>query len=82
MRLLLAEGDHTRTKIRVASKVGGLAAFTKKKETCLGCKTPLDRSGQSSTVCAVTLVVIDVMRSLVLVVIDRMRCAMLLVSFS
>ena len=38
-------GDHTRTKTRVISKVGGLAAFTKKKETCIGCKTPLDKSG-------------------------------------
>ncbi len=29
----------------VRSKVGGLAAFTKKKETCIGCKTPLDKTG-------------------------------------
>jgi len=42
---VLAEGEHTRTKTMVASKVGGLAAFTKKRETCIGCKTPLDKQG-------------------------------------
>ena len=41
----LTEGEHTRTKTMVASKVGGLAAFTKKRETCIGCKTPLDKQG-------------------------------------
>ena len=40
----LKGGDHTRTKTKVVSKIGGLAAFTKKKETCLGCKTPLNTS--------------------------------------
>lgn len=34
-------GEHTRVKSVVHSKVGGLAAFLKKKETCIGCKTPL-----------------------------------------
>ena len=38
-------GDHTRTKTVVISKVGGLAAFTKKRETCIGCRTPLSESG-------------------------------------
>jgi len=42
---VLTEGEHTRTKTMVASKVGGLAAFTKKRETCIGCKTPLDKQG-------------------------------------
>jgi len=42
---VLIEGEHTRTKTMVASKVGGLAAFTKKRETCIGCRTPLDKQG-------------------------------------
>jgi len=40
-------GDHTRTKIVMTSKIGGLTAFTKKRSTCIGCKTPLDKEGQS-----------------------------------
>ena len=35
---VLLRGDHTRTKIVVTSKVGALAAFTKKRATCIGCK--------------------------------------------
>jgi len=38
---ILLRGDHTLTKTVVTSKVGALAAFTKKKMTCLGCKVPL-----------------------------------------
>ncbi|XP_053625306.1 DNA polymerase delta catalytic subunit [Plodia interpunctella] len=38
---LLLKGEHTRTKAMVTSKVGALAAFTKKKEKCIGCKTVL-----------------------------------------
>ncbi|RUS90623.1 hypothetical protein EGW08_001620, partial [Elysia chlorotica] len=38
----LLKGEHTRTKTVVMSKIGGLAAFTKKRSTCIGCKTPLD----------------------------------------
>ena len=34
----LLRGDHTRTKTVVTSKVGALAAFTRKKVTCIGCK--------------------------------------------
>ena len=34
----LLKGEHTRTKTFVTSKVGALAAFTKKRETCIGCK--------------------------------------------
>ena len=44
-----SEGEHTRTKTVAVSKVGALAAFTKKKETCIGCKTPLDKSGTTHT---------------------------------
>lgn len=40
---VLLRGDHTRTKTVMTSKVGGLAAFTKKRSTCIGCKTPLDK---------------------------------------
>ncbi|XP_045490957.1 DNA polymerase delta catalytic subunit [Colias croceus] len=36
---LLLKGEHTRTKAMVTSKVGALAAFTKKKEKCIGCKS-------------------------------------------
>ncbi|CAD0196694.1 unnamed protein product [Chrysodeixis includens] len=38
---LLLKGEHTRTKAMVTSKVGALAAFTKKKEKCIGCKSVL-----------------------------------------
>jgi DNA polymerase delta subunit 1 len=43
---VLLKGEHTRTKTMVVSKVGGLAAFTKKRETCIGCKSPLDKQGE------------------------------------
>ena len=43
---IFSEGDHTRTKTVVRSKVGGLAAFAKKRDTCIGCKTPLDKDGK------------------------------------
>merc|ERR1719244_634795 len=39
---VLLKGEHTRTKAMVTSKVGALAAFTKKKMTCIGCKVPLE----------------------------------------
>lgn len=35
-------GDHTRVKTVVMSKVGGLAAFTKKRVTCVGCRAAID----------------------------------------
>jgi len=38
---VLLKGDHTLTKTMVTSKVGAMAAFTKKKMTCIGCKVPL-----------------------------------------
>lgn len=38
-------GDHTRTKTVVHSKVGALAAFTKKKSTCIGCRAVLEDQG-------------------------------------
>lgn len=36
---LLLKGEHTRTKAMVTSKIGALAAFTTKKEKCIGCKS-------------------------------------------
>ena len=46
---VLLKGDHTRTKSVVTSKVGALAAFTKKKMTCIGCRVPLEN--ESEAVC-------------------------------
>lgn len=40
---LLLKGEHTRTRIVTTSRAGALAAFTKKKETCLGCKSVLPK---------------------------------------
>jgi len=37
----LLRGEHTLTRTVVTSKVSALAAFTKKKSTCIGCKVPL-----------------------------------------
>ncbi|XP_075212279.1 DNA polymerase delta 1, catalytic subunit isoform X2 [Lycorma delicatula] len=48
---ILLRGDHTRTKAVVTSRVGALSAFTKKKETCLGCKSILPASEEHSPVC-------------------------------
>ncbi|PRD29445.1 UNVERIFIED_CONTAM: Pold1 [Trichonephila clavipes] len=47
---ILLCGDHTRTKIVVTSKIGALTAFTKKKATCVGCRSLLDREDEA--VCA------------------------------
>lgn len=49
---ILLHGDHTRTKTVVSSKVGGLAAFTKKKETCLGCRAVLPVGEETNAVCS------------------------------
>ncbi|XP_076115768.1 DNA polymerase delta catalytic subunit-like [Mytilus galloprovincialis] len=48
---VLLKGDHTRTKTFVTSKVGGLSAFTKKRETCVGCRAVLDREGAVCNYC-------------------------------
>ncbi|XP_064601473.1 DNA polymerase delta catalytic subunit-like [Liolophura sinensis] len=44
---VLLRGEHTRTKTVVTSKVGGLAAFTKKKSKCIGCKAVLEVEGDA-----------------------------------
>lgn len=36
----------------VTSRVGALAAFTKKRETCLGCKAVLPASDESGALCS------------------------------
>lgn len=48
---VLLHGEHTRTKAMITSKVGGLAAFTKKKETCLGCKALLPKGYEARALC-------------------------------
>lgn len=48
---ILLRGEHTRTRAVVTSKVGGLAAFTKKKEACLGCKALLPNGYETKAVC-------------------------------
>ena len=37
----LLRGEHTRTRTVVTSKIGALSGFTRKKQTCLGCKVCL-----------------------------------------
>lgn len=46
----LAEGQHTLTKTIVTSKVGKLAMFTKKRSTCIGCKSVLDNDGKKNNI--------------------------------
>ena len=46
------EGDHTLTRSVVISKIGGLAMFTKKKESCLSCKAVLPDSESKNAVCS------------------------------
>ncbi|KAL1116276.1 hypothetical protein AAG570_005771, partial [Ranatra chinensis] len=48
---VLLNGDHTRTKSVVTSKVGALAAFTKKREACLGCKSVLPAAEEANPLC-------------------------------
>lgn len=40
------------TKTVTTSKIGGLAMFTKKKETCLGCKSLLSDAESLNAVCS------------------------------
>lgn len=46
----LITGEHTRSITIPTPKTGGILNFTKKKLTCMNCKTPL--SGNQSTVCS------------------------------
>lgn len=48
---ILLRGEHTRTRAVVTSKVSALSAFTKKKETCLGCKAVLTKDFENDALC-------------------------------
>jgi DNA polymerase delta subunit 1 len=45
---ILLRGDHTRTRLTGTSKVSALAAFVKKKESCIGCKSVLNTNTGSA----------------------------------
>src|SRR6266480_3133769 len=48
----LLTGEHTRSITVAASSVGGLMKFTKKTQTCMGCKKPLtDKEESAGAVC-------------------------------
>ena len=49
---IISEGEHTLTKTVVISKTGGIAMFTKKRETCLSCKTVLSDKESKGAVCS------------------------------
>lgn len=40
-------GDHTRCKTVLTSKVGGLLAFTKRRNCCIGCRSVIDHQGET-----------------------------------
>lgn len=48
---ILLHGEHTRTRTKATSKVSALAAFTHKRETCLGCKSVLPKGYEQEAVC-------------------------------
>ncbi|XP_043268576.1 DNA polymerase delta catalytic subunit isoform X2 [Venturia canescens] len=48
---LLLKGEHTRTKTVVTSRVGALAAFTRKKEACIGCRAVLSADREKMALC-------------------------------
>ncbi|XP_015438316.1 PREDICTED: DNA polymerase delta catalytic subunit [Dufourea novaeangliae] len=48
---LLLRGDHTRTKSVATSRVGAMAAFTRKKDVCLGCKAVLTPEREKMALC-------------------------------
>ena len=48
---LLLRGDHTRQKTIVTSKVGPMAKFFFKKNTCVGCKQPMKENSKNKAVC-------------------------------
>lgn len=42
-------GDHTRCKTVLTSKVGGLLAFTKRRNSCIGCRSVIDHQGETQS---------------------------------
>lgn len=51
LMLTISEGEHTRTRSIMTSKVGGLSSFMKKKESCLGCKALLPNGYEKKALC-------------------------------
>lgn len=48
---VLLHGEHTRTRTVVTSKVSALGAFTKKRETCIGCRALLPNGYEDKAIC-------------------------------
>ncbi|TGZ65787.1 hypothetical protein CRM22_005695 [Opisthorchis felineus] len=48
---VLLNGEHTRVKAVVHSKVGQLSAFTQKRATCVGCRTLLPNDKAEAALC-------------------------------
>ncbi|XP_028644817.1 DNA polymerase delta catalytic subunit isoform X2 [Grammomys surdaster] len=48
---VLLRGDHTRCKTVLTSKVGGLLAFTKRRNCCIGCRSVIDHQGAVCKFC-------------------------------
>uniref|UniRef100_V9KAT7 DNA polymerase n=1 Tax=Callorhinchus milii TaxID=7868 RepID=V9KAT7_CALMI len=48
---VLLKGDHTRCKTVLTAKIGGLMAFAKKRNTCIGCKAVLNDDGPVCSYC-------------------------------
>lgn len=51
MNLFTVEGEHTRTRTVVTSKVGALSSFMTKKTACLSCKALLKDQQKDSALC-------------------------------
>ncbi|XP_049977235.1 DNA polymerase delta catalytic subunit [Alexandromys fortis] len=48
---VLLRGDHTRCKTVLTSKVGGLLAFTKRRNCCIGCRSVINHQGAVCAFC-------------------------------
>ncbi|XP_006986263.1 DNA polymerase delta catalytic subunit [Peromyscus maniculatus bairdii] len=48
---VLLRGDHTRCKTVLTSKVGGLMAFTKRRNCCIGCRSVINHQGAVCEFC-------------------------------
>lgn len=46
-----SEGDHTRKISKSTPSIGGIMSFTKKTDTCLGCRTPLKPGCELASSC-------------------------------
>lgn len=61
LNFLFLEGDHTRCKTVLTSKVGGLMAFAQKRSTCIGCKAVLKTDGVIFASCSFYLILVVVL---------------------